>query len=196
MLSLLKGFQMSSGSFNSLKKISKDVPGYVEALRILNELQLDDYHASDRMAAIVGAAFVEDALKFSINEKLSRKPDRDDDRRIYGFEENGPLSSLGSRILIAYHLDVFGPITREDLKLLTSIRNVFAHTASAVGFDHPDVDAACKNFKLIETFGSKVELLTAKMTYIETCAQITGRLSLRVKGSPGSGLKFEVNSLP
>jgi len=99
--------------------------------------------------------------------------------------------------LLAFHLGLFGTITREDLKLLTSIRNVFAHAASAVAFDHPDVEAACKKLKLLDALGvSKVELLTGKMAYIETCAQITGRLSLRVKGTPGSGLKFEVKPLP
>jgi DNA-binding MltR family transcriptional regulator len=103
---------------------------------------------SDRGAVLVGVAYLDELLvrlfkeKMLLTQKLSE----------YLFESSGPLSTLSSRIRIAYCLGWIGPATFQDLDLLRKIRNDFAHLHSPLTFDDPSVRSRCRELEAFKQF--------------------------------------------
>jgi DNA-binding MltR family transcriptional regulator len=62
------------------------------------------------------------------------------------FENNGPLSTLSSRINMGYALDIYGAKAKRDLNLLREIRNAFVHSVRQIEFDTPEVAQLCTTF--------------------------------------------------
>ncbi|MET4295449.1 hypothetical protein ABIB06_005968 [Bradyrhizobium sp. LB8.2] len=91
--------------------------------------------------ALVIAGLVEDELEkllLTAGRSLSNKQAQE----IFG--GMGPLHSLSAKIEIAYMFELIDQSTRDDLQVIKSIRNKFAHTTRYVFFDSPHVDQDCR----------------------------------------------------
>ncbi|WP_407471112.1 hypothetical protein [Xanthomonas campestris] len=78
---------------------------------------------SDRAVAIVGAAWVEEALFDSISSFL--QPHEKSHKRLFG--GNSPLGNFSSKIDLARLLGIISDIILADLHRIREIRNEFAH---------------------------------------------------------------------
>jgi DNA-binding MltR family transcriptional regulator len=85
---------------------------------------------TDRGIAIVGATFLDDILKTCIDVSLRKPTPEDDQMRQQFFMGDGPLAAFSARIRMAYLLEIIGPLTFHDLKIINDIRNTFAHYTS------------------------------------------------------------------
>ena len=113
--------------------------------RILEELKAQ----TDRGAAIIGAAYLEERLQDAIaktfaeavetvkwnNQKISKRI----------FRGNGPLSTFSAKIDIAFALGFFGTHALHDLHVIRSIRNDFAHTVEPMDFEEENIKRKCND---------------------------------------------------
>jgi hypothetical protein len=104
---------------------------------ILEELD----HESHRAAIMVGGSLVEHALEKMIRSKL-RKPENSQQKEAL-FNDTGIFGSFHQKIWAAYFLKWIGPLTRRDLDLIRSIRNIVAHDMNPVSFDTPEIANRC-----------------------------------------------------
>jgi DNA-binding MltR family transcriptional regulator len=105
-----------------------------------NAFQKQLMEESDRGAALVGAAYLDEMLirLFRVKMRLTKKLDKE---LLEGF---GPLSTMSSRTKIAYCLGWIGVETFRDLNLLRDIRNDFAHAHKPLTFSNATVQARCR----------------------------------------------------
>lgn len=105
---------------------------------------------SDRGAAIVGAALLEDSLVSMLKEKMlldvmSQKQVKDI------FDLSGPLSNFSAKISIAFAFGFIDKTTFDDLQIVRKLRNKFAHSSGKLSFDDGEVKSQINNmhcFKL------------------------------------------------
>lgn len=93
-------------------------------------------HSRDRIAAIAAAAFFDDLLASAIEIKFVPLSNTVHDRI---FDGNGPLSPFSAKIDIAYALGLYPAEIKTDLHKVRKVRNLFAHSAGPITFDHQDV---------------------------------------------------------
>jgi hypothetical protein len=108
-------------------------------------IEQDDLHV-----AITGVSIIEAHLEKLIVTRL-HSTDKDFLNRL--FENRGPLSDFNSKILIG---QAFGLLTRplaDELHMMRTIRNTFAHAKMPVSFDMPPVESAVRSLKLLTSIG-------------------------------------------
>lgn len=99
---------------------------------------VDLIRESDRGAVIVGAAILDDAVTqllravFDANKISNKQIDK-------MFDLSGPLSSFGSKTLVAYGFGFISKTVFEDLNRIRGLRNEFAHSSVKVDFLSPDI---------------------------------------------------------
>lgn len=107
-----------------------------------NEFDLTD--ESDRGAAIVGAALLEDALVTMLKERMSL--DKMSQKQVKDiFDLSGPLSNFSSKISIAFAFGFIDKLTFNDLQIVRKIRNKFAHSMDGLSFDDEEVKSQVHN---------------------------------------------------
>jgi hypothetical protein len=94
---------------------------------------------NDRGTAILAATLVENAITYAISRQNSRFAYRA--RKL--FENNGPISTLDAKILIADCFGMLGPNTRHNLDIIKHIRNTFAHARIPITFITSEIESAC-----------------------------------------------------
>lgn len=100
--------------------------------------RLFDYaQPNDTAIAIVGPAFLDSLLKDILIEFMI-----DDEAEVSKLLES-PLGNYGSRVSACYCLGLIGTIVKADLKLVSKIRNFFAHDIRAT-FSNQEVGQWCK----------------------------------------------------
>ncbi len=98
---------------------------------------------TDRGAAIIAAAVIEDVLERLITARFVELPSK---RKKALFDQsNGPLSSLSSKIELGFALGLFNEERRGSLHLIREVRNTFAHTMDPISFEDPRIS------KIVET---------------------------------------------
>jgi hypothetical protein len=95
-------------------------------------------------AAILGAVMVEHELDACLRRRFTRISDEDWGEML---EDNGPLRSLHSKIILGHALHIYGDATRDNLNILRSIRNAFAHSKKLINFDHELIAAELRKIK-------------------------------------------------
>jgi hypothetical protein len=130
----------------ALAQLTRRAPSTTEFLEVLGELHSE----SDRSAAIIGAAFVEDALQRALLSRMRSPLKSEDRKRLFG--ANAPLSSFAGKIIIAYATYLIGPQTRDDFDCVREIRNAFAHTVGSLSFETPQVAVHCAHLRLPSVF--------------------------------------------
>ncbi|MGA2271826.1 MAG: MltR family transcriptional regulator [Bryobacteraceae bacterium] len=96
---------------------------------------------SDRGAALVAAAYIDEALEDLILAYFVS--DRKVAERLLTYP--GPCSTLASRCDLAYCLGIFGKDVYADIRTIVKIRNNFAHTKEGATFERQDISDLCNN---------------------------------------------------
>jgi hypothetical protein len=100
---------------------------------------------SDRAAAVLGAAYLDDQLKSILVASWV-----DESRRFADLLEPplGPLATFSSRILVACAVGLIAKDERSDLDLVCGIRNDFAHKLHGLSFEEPRIASKCQSFSV------------------------------------------------
>lgn len=107
-----------------------------QALALVREIE----NQTDRGAAIIGVAWVEEELHAAIQSVLEKDKTAWD--RL--FSKSGPLSSFSAKIDLARLLRMVSETVRGDLHIIRDIRNEFAHSVlakddSVLSFNSPHI---------------------------------------------------------
>ena len=123
--------------------LSPTIPGLsVDVGRFMSDLEKE----TDRGAALVAAAFIDDVLKSMLIAKFVDRP-----KNVKQFlEYPRPLSTFSSRIELAYLLGLIGPKMYKGLKQIQKIRNDFAHSHKSLSFEDVKVSKKCEELNLID----------------------------------------------
>ena len=114
------------------------------------EIQLDDDmiaeigEQSDRGAAIVAFAFLDDVLTEALQSRLHNYKHRGEDVSKFMFQGAGPLATFSARRRLALMLGIIGPKTYDDLARLAQVRNEFAHGRLRRTFKSQKIRDLCK----------------------------------------------------
>jgi hypothetical protein len=95
-----------------------------------------------RAAAIMAAAFVEDALRWSMESYLVAGLSDDDLRELFE-SEGAPLASFHDKIIVGYAIGMYGPAAKADLLAVKRIRNAFAHAPRSIDFTTSEIVQEC-----------------------------------------------------
>jgi hypothetical protein len=165
-----------------LKKLLKRAPNERLIRGLLRVLE-SRHVGSDYPVALMGAAIIERALEAAILTRfVTLTPDQH--KRLFRFENRGPLRDAEARIQVAAALGLFGPTTERDLQIIRNVRNAFAHWPSLFGFDQDEVVHACAHLKIIKgpaTAELAIARNTPKGRYISACLEISARLRKTVE---------------
>ena len=94
------------------------------------------YHGeSDRAAIVMAGSFAEHYLATFIRDFMIEDEDVE---RLFA---SGPLSSFDARINIAYAFSLIEKPQRDDLRIIKSVRNRFAHSPRAISLKQQDIAA-------------------------------------------------------
>src|ERR1700692_3271459 len=91
----------------------------------LSSFESEAYTSSDRSLAVMLSSVLENALDELIESKL--RHDLSANSRRLLFDMNGPLGTFSARTIVAYALGMVGPDTQNDIDLIRTLRNGFAH---------------------------------------------------------------------
>lgn len=127
-----------------IHKVSREVPEGKDLDKAWKEID----EGSDRSAAIIGAAFVEDSLQCALKSRMIGLNSQVFNEIFYNV--SSPLCSFSSKILLGFALGLYGPVLQMDLNVIRNIRNAFAHTMKPLNFDLPEVENELKNLKFLE----------------------------------------------
>lgn len=95
---------------------------------------------SDRGAALIAAALVEDYLKKAMRSRMADF--RNFDQIIFD-NEGAPLGTFASRTKMARALNVIGPLAESHLVAIRKIRNQFAHSVLKIDFQNELIAKEC-----------------------------------------------------
>jgi DNA-binding MltR family transcriptional regulator len=105
--------------------------------------------ASDRAAALIAVAQIDRDLETAIYRQMVwLEPSEFNEL----FRNTAPLASFGAKIRAAYALGVYGPMTRDDLVVISQIRNVFAHAPRAISFKMTEISELCRKIKILDSY--------------------------------------------
>ena len=112
--------------------------------KFFEELQ----NESPRAAVIIAGAFLDSQLRDLLSSFLVDDPKIVDE--FLGSDKNPdrPLSSFSSRIKAAYCLGLIGKSIYQDLNVIRTIRNRFAHKMHGYTFEDPEIVKLCNSLKL------------------------------------------------
>ena len=128
----------------------------------------------DRMAAILGAAFLEYALKKAIKHHL--KPDKNDPEYSYLFsQDDAPYRAFAALNRLARAIGIIEQWEYDHLETIRHLRNTFAHSMDgAITFDSDGVAASCDDLTIGEgkVYGM---VLGSIVGYLDTDIRLVGR---------------------
>jgi hypothetical protein len=126
----------------SLAHLSRQRPREDEIKRTVMEL----HAGSDRVAAIMGSALVEDSLISAIGSVLHD----DSNKAALFYDQGAPFGTFKARIIAAHALGLFDSDMARDLDIIRDIRNQFAHALLSLSFENEDIAAACDRITYYE----------------------------------------------
>ncbi len=133
-------------------------------------------------------AFVETALEKLLASRMRRNLNKTERDQMFGFE--GAVGTFSAKIIIAYAMNIIGPITYSDLKLIKELRNQFAHSRIAFDFQTPEVAAVCNELKVPKlpdsgnSFEARIrtEKSASWMLFVSACHNIAYRMLVKREG--------------
>ena len=143
---------------------SKDFQGF------LDEFQKE----TDRSAAIIGAAFLDEHLKQLLANFMVDDPN--EVKQL--LSQESPLGSFGARIRAAYCLGLISRQYFESLKLIKDVRNAFAHQLHGLTFEDKDVADACKKLQALQPLKSRFAQ-TPRQMFVNSATFILMDISIR-----------------
>ena len=136
---------------------------------------------TDRGAALVGAAFLENMLGALIEDFLL------DDRKITKKLLKGPLAPFGnfhSRMIASYSLGLISADELHDLDIIRDVRNDFAHTAKSMSFSTSSVRTKLEKLRVPHLVPDGIfdtSTLKPRQLYINSVSMISTFLDRRRK---------------
>lgn len=94
---------------------------------------------SDRGAALIATAYLEERLVDAIKARLNRCQAIENKL----FKGTGPLASLSARIDFGFLLGIYDPSAHRILRTIKDIRNRFAHKAEPLNFNTQNIKDLC-----------------------------------------------------
>jgi hypothetical protein len=112
-----------------------------------HDVQGDDFVAavheisngSDRVAAIMGAALLEDGLLHALVAALE---DPSDKSALF-YDQGAPFGTFRARIIAGKGLGLYGEALAQDMDIVRDIRNQFAHALLSIDFANPHIVERC-----------------------------------------------------
>jgi DNA-binding MltR family transcriptional regulator len=147
-----------------------------DALMRMQALTEELHNQSDRGVAIVGAAWVEEAITNSLQSVLPA--DSKGWERLS--KSDGPLSSFSAKIDLLHVLGLTSEAIWSDMHRLRGIRNVFAHqithkkTSSKLGFHTPEIKDRCLALRCIEHENPK----EPREAFVRACAMLNADMEM------------------
>ena len=113
---------------------------------------------SDRAAAVLGAAYVDAALKRLFRARLVEEPPP----KI--FDYRGPLGDFVSKIDLAFSLGWIPASLRDDLHIVQKIRNDFAHDPDhLLSFENASIGDRTRNLTVNAQYESMIATATSRV---------------------------------
>lgn len=128
---------------------------------------------TDRGAAIVGAAYLDESLKELIAAFLVDKVDEAD--KLLG----RPLSSFWSRIVASYCMGLISDDECADLDTIRDVRNLFAHEGRQMAFEEPDIERRCDELVLWRPYADLFALASARSRFVFATTTLLRQLGMR-----------------
>lgn len=129
----------------NLRKLTQDNPTPADIEALEKELYRS---GSDRTSVVMFGTLVESFLERLLQKAVREDLNREDRKRLFDYE--GAAGTFSAKILVAHAFKLIGPITRHDLNLIRLLRNEFAHSRVALNFGIPEVQEACRYFKIVD----------------------------------------------
>ena len=122
---------------------------------IIGAMDKEFHDAPDRVLAVVGAAYLDSLLEellraIFVEGKQEANQLLDPDR---------PLGSNGARYQLAYCLGLIEKHQRDDLKMISRIRNAFAHKYNVRSFEQEEA----RNMLAKLHYGKEIDSIIAKL---------------------------------
>jgi hypothetical protein len=150
---------------------------------------------SDRAAAIIGAALVEDCLSAAIRATLVNRENED----ALWFDQGSPFGTLRAKTVAAYGLGLCTKKVADEIDAIRLIRNQFSHALRPITFRHDEIAAACAglgSYVLFDLGDPKPDPTLPRFRYEAACTGIW--MVLMRKGTEVQGERIEklrVNAL-
>jgi hypothetical protein len=138
---------MTQSIGHSVVAVIRESPTVEEWTQAWNEIK----QGTDRSAALLAAAFSEDALRHSISQRFWDLSDSDFDKLC---KPPGPLSSFYAMIELGYALGIYRDVFRKDLHAIRTIQHGFAQAMKPLSFDAPEVVAELAAMKYLDQIQS------------------------------------------
>ena len=107
---------------------------------------------SDKGAAILASADLDSDLESKLIKFIEIEVELDIDERNLLFGESGPLASLGAKARLWHAMGLYGKVTRDDIIIISRIRNAFAHTPKSLSFDDQLISENCHHLKVLRAY--------------------------------------------
>jgi DNA-binding MltR family transcriptional regulator len=102
---------------------------------------------SDRAAAVLGRAYLDNRLGVLLREKFVGAPKFVEDL----FHGQGGLSSFSAKISITYAIGLISKQAADDLHIVREIGNRFAHKLHGLSFETPGIADRVDNFRVLKS---------------------------------------------
>lgn len=163
-----------------LGDLSRDLPTKEEVANYQALLAQE----SDRGAALMAGAFVENALWVCV---CARIVDPGDKIRKEWFEGPlAPFATFSAKITLGRALGIYGPHMEARLVVIKNIRNQFAHSSRPLDFSNATVLAACKK---LTPEDKKYDKLKGRRIYIASTMALAEVLVRDARKHGGKGMK-------
>ncbi len=131
---------------------------------------------SDRAAAILGAAFLDEQLRCLLEEFLVDDPESKNLLK-------GALRDVTVRARAAFSLGFLSPLEYRDICRILGIRNRFAHQMHGLSFADPDITAQCDALELPPKIIPGIWGVMSRDKYVISTQQIATWVALRRLGT-------------
>jgi hypothetical protein len=125
---------------------------------------------TDRGAAIIGCAIVDDFLTDAIKKRLILTSALRG--RLFN-DANGPLAHFSAKIDMGFALGLYHDVIRVDMHTIRRIRNCFAHSAPPLDFSDRKIAKLCSELRT-----AKIELTDPRKRYLYVCSGLSAGLAV------------------
>jgi hypothetical protein len=133
------------------------------------------YRASDREAVILGGAFLDEHLRILLQQLNIADPTE----RVTLAKLDNPKAWFSARVDAARRNYLLGDGEVQDLRVIATIRNAFAHSLHGLSFDEPLVVAECAKLKAPSTDQNAGAVQTARERFDLTVVLLAEQISFR-----------------
>jgi hypothetical protein len=147
--------------------------------------------ADDRSFCLLLTAMLENDLDRAIDHYLG---EQSSELRKSLYDHDGPLGNFSRKITVGAVLEVFGPVSHENFRLIRHVRNAFAHAKVPITFKTPVVAAVCSGLVRINIFDPPEEPdQTPEMSARERFEAVCHETMIRLTSYVGHNVQYKDN---